>query len=173
MLWWLQIMMSGYKPLVMHDDLFIPDYSTGDRSSDQRNVTTMLYKEVLMAVQATSSQPNMLWKGNCTYSCHVFLFFMFLYNYCPFRINLYSYLVLFHRKIHTLIGHRGEISSAQFNYDCSLIVTGSMDKTCKIWDTGSGKCIGTLRGHDDEILDVVFDYTGQYIASASADSKYM
>lgn len=32
-----------------------------------------------------------------------------------------------------------------------------------------GECIATLRGHDDEVLDVVFDSTGQYIASASAD----
>lgn len=29
--------------------------------------------------------------------------------------------------------------------------------------------MATLRGHDDEVLDVVFDSTGQYIASASAD----
>ena len=27
------------------------------------------------------------------------------------------------------------------------------------------------RGHDDEVLDVAFDYTGQYIATASADGK--
>ena len=26
-----------------------------------------------------------------------------------------------------------------------------------------------MRGHDDEVLDVVFDTTGQYIATASAD----
>ena len=26
-----------------------------------------------------------------------------------------------------------------------------------------------MRGHDDEVLDVVFDSTGQYIATASAD----
>lgn len=32
-----------------------------------------------------------------------------------------------------------------------------------------GECIATLRGHDDEVLDVVFDSTGQYIATASAD----
>lgn len=38
----------------------------------------------------------------------------------------------FGRLLHTLIGHRGEISSAQFNWDCSLIVTGSMDKTCMV-----------------------------------------
>ena len=42
-------------------------------------------------------------------------------------------------KIHTLIGHTAEVSSAQFNWDCSRIVTGSMDKTCKLWDTLSGK----------------------------------
>jgi len=41
-------------------------------------------------------------------------------------------------KIHTLIGHTAEVSSAQFNWDCSRIVTGSMDKTCKLWDTLSG-----------------------------------
>lgn len=43
-----------------------------------------------------------------------------------------------YRRIHTLIGHRAEISSAQFNYDCSVIATGSMDKTCKLWDVASG-----------------------------------
>ncbi len=109
------------------------------------------------------------------------------------------------RRIYTLIGHRAEISSAQFNWDCSLIATGSMDKTCKLWDgrTGnssglpqfkvrlcphgkadakqvdafahcfriiSGQNIGTLRGHDDEVLDITFDYTGQYLLTASADS---
>ena len=30
--------------------------------------------------------------------------------------------------------------------------------------------MGTLRGHDDEVLDVSFDYTGQYLLTASADS---
>ena len=27
------------------------------------------------------------------------------------------------------------------------------------------------RGHDDEVLDVCFDFTGQYVATASADGK--
>ena len=33
-----------------------------------------------------------------------------------------------------------------------------------------GQNLGTLRGHDDEVLDVTFDYTGQYLLTASADS---
>lgn len=32
-----------------------------------------------------------------------------------------------------------------------------------------GRCIGTLRGHEDEVLDVSFDYTGTHLLSASAD----
>jgi len=48
-------------------------------------------------------------------------------------------MCLIDRKMHTLIGHRAEISSAQFNWDCSLIATGSMDKTVKLWDTASGR----------------------------------
>ena len=33
----------------------------------------------------------------------------------------------------------------------------------------TGCCIGTLRGHDDEVLDIAFDYTGQRLLTASAD----
>lgn len=36
------------------------------------------------------------------------------------------------RRLHSLTGHLGEISNAQFNWDCTLIVSGSMDKTCKV-----------------------------------------
>jgi len=51
-----------------------------------------------------------------------------------------------HRRISTLIGHRAEISNALFNYDSSLIATGSMDQTCKLWDARcKGKAIATLR----------------------------
>lgn len=32
-----------------------------------------------------------------------------------------------------------------------------------------GQCIGTLSGHEDEVLDVAFDFSGQYLLSASAD----
>uniref|UniRef100_A0A8C6R2L2 Dynein assembly factor with WDR repeat domains 1 n=1 Tax=Nannospalax galili TaxID=1026970 RepID=A0A8C6R2L2_NANGA len=72
-------------------------------------------------------------------------------------------------KVYTLIGHRAEISSALFNWDCSLILTASMDKTCMLWDATDGKYVATLTGHDDEILDSCFDYTGKLIATASVD----
>jgi WD40 repeat protein len=45
------------------------------------------------------------------------------------------------RCIHTLSGHRGEVSSTQFNYAGNLCVSGSIDRTCRLWDVGSGRCI--------------------------------
>lgn len=39
----------------------------------------------------------------------------------------------------------------------------------QVWDTVNGKCVASLTGHEDEVLDVCFDYTGQLIATASAD----
>lgn len=62
--------------------------------------------------------------------------------YCLILLGEFSALSTFDvafRRIHTLMGHKAEISSAQFNWDCSLIATGSMDKKCKIWDASSGQ----------------------------------
>ena len=76
-----------------------------------------------------------------------------------------------HRKLFTLIGHREEVSNAVFNFDCTLIASASMDRTCKVWDAASGQLLETLRGHEDEVLDVAFDSTGQHLATASADGS--
>lgn len=43
------------------------------------------------------------------------------------------------------------------------------DRTCKIWDINTGKCVETLRGHDDEVLDICFNSTGTRLVTASAD----
>jgi dynein assembly factor with WDR repeat domains 1 len=45
-----------------------------------------------------------------------------------------------------------------------------MIRTCKIWDIGTGKCVETLRGHCDEVLDISFNATGTRLVTASADS---
>ena len=47
------------------------------------------------------------------------------------------------RCIHTLTGHRGEISSCQFNYTGDLCISGSIDRTCKIWNVATGQCQNT------------------------------
>lgn len=79
--------------------------------------------------------------------------------------------ISFSRRLFTLIGHRAEISNAVFNFSGSVIATGSMDHSCKLWDSETGRIITTLRGHKDEVLDVNFDMTGQRLATASADGE--
>jgi len=41
----------------------------------------------------------------------------------------------------------------------------------QVWDADNGQCLATLLGHNDEVLDVCFNYTGQLIATASADGE--
>merc|ERR1712228_751453 len=48
-------------------------------------------------------------------------------------------------------------------------ITGSIDRTCKLWDVNNGQCMETLRGHSDEVLDVCFNSSGQRLVTASAD----
>lgn len=60
--------------------------------------------------------------------------FLNLTTYIPVMKPVYTCIFLLSpaRRMHTLIGHRAEISSVQFNWDCALIVSGSMDKTCMV-----------------------------------------
>ncbi|CAG8614070.1 684_t:CDS:2, partial [Paraglomus occultum] len=48
------------------------------------------------------------------------------------------------------------------------IVTGSRDKTIKIWDS-TGQCVRTLVGHDNWVRGLVFHSSGKYLISASDD----
>lgn len=41
----------------------------------------------------------------------------------------------------------------------------------QVWDVQSGTCVHTLRGHNDEILDVTFNTTGSKLVTASADGN--
>ncbi|RHZ81437.1 hypothetical protein Glove_120g198 [Diversispora epigaea] len=48
------------------------------------------------------------------------------------------------------------------------IVTGSRDKTIKIWDS-TGQCVKTLVSHDNWVRGLVFHPSGKYLFSASDD----
>ena len=41
-----------------------------------------------------------------------------------------------------------------------LVLTGSSDKTAKIWDTTTGECKQTLSGHAGEVNSAVFSADG-------------
>lgn len=48
-------------------------------------------------------------------------------------------------------------------------MSGSRDKTIKIWDVRAEKCIATLVGHDNWVTDICFNQSGKYLISVSDD----
>ena len=49
------------------------------------------------------------------------------------------------------------------------IVTGSFDRTAKIWDANTGQRYHTLKGHKMEIVCLGFDPHGMLVATGSMD----
>jgi WD40 repeat protein len=48
-------------------------------------------------------------------------------------------------------------------------VSGSADKTIKIWNVDNGKCLRTFEGHQKDVWRVIYSPDGKYIISGSFD----
>ena len=59
--------------------------------------------------------------------------------------------------------------SVAFSPDSQRIVTGSWDNTAKLWETGSGRELLTLKAHTDWITTVSFSADGLRIVTGSFD----
>jgi WD40 repeat protein len=66
-------------------------------------------------------------------------------------------------------GHRNDIASAVFSPDGRQILTGSVDKTARLWDSASLQPVGILP-HDDFLNVASFSPDGTHILTAVDDS---
>ena len=57
-----------------------------------------------------------------------------------------------------------------FSPDGTRIVSGSYDKTLRVWDSATGECTATLEGHTDWVNSVAFSPDGARIVSGSHDT---
>ena len=48
-------------------------------------------------------------------------------------------------------------------------MSGSCDKTVKLWDAGSGTVLQTLEGHSDDVASVALSPDGKRVVSGSVD----
>jgi WD40 repeat protein len=62
------------------------------------------------------------------------------------------------------------ITSVAFSPDSRTIVSGSRDRTLKLWNAASGRELRTLAGHTSSVSSVVFSPDGRLIASGSEDN---
>ena len=49
------------------------------------------------------------------------------------------------------------------------IVSGSWDKTLKVWNVAAGRCLATLEGHSKGVMCVAVLPDGRRVVSGSAD----
>jgi tetratricopeptide (TPR) repeat protein len=61
------------------------------------------------------------------------------------------------------------VYSAEFSPDGQRVVTGSKDKTARLWDAATGKAIGEPMQHEDEVRSAQFSPDGQRVVTASDD----
>ncbi len=67
---------------------------------------------------------------------------------------------LFAQQAPTFKGHTETVSRVAFSKDGKRIVSGSLDRTAKVWDATSGQEIVTFKGHSNAVTDVAFSPNG-------------
>jgi len=69
----------------------------------------------------------------------------------------------------TLTGHAEAVWSVAISPDGQTLVSGSSDKTIKVWDLSTGKLVRTLTGHTGIVWSVAISPDGQTLVSGSLD----
>jgi len=72
-------------------------------------------------------------------------------------------------QILTSVTHTGTVSSIAFSPDGKVMVSGSLDKSIKLWNAGSGRLLRTLTGHSGVVSSVAFSPDGRTTVSGSSE----
>src|SRR5262249_19933115 len=101
------------------------------------------------------------------------------YNRRPETLELWSnlYLKLPRKTLNaaweekSLIGHRASVTAACLSPDGRRAVSGSIDRTLRLWTIPGGELLRTLKGHQGKITSLRWSADGRYILSASKDGS--
>ena len=70
-------------------------------------------------------------------------------------------------------GHGGSVYSVVLSPDGRRILTGSLDKTAKLWDAGKGQEIFLLKGQPQQVTSVGFNLDGRRILAQDWEGKIL
>ncbi|EFH84643.1 protein kinase domain-containing protein [Ktedonobacter racemifer] len=73
------------------------------------------------------------------------------------------------RCLHTFEGHTGFVWSVSLSGDGRWLVSGSWDKTIRLWETSSGRCVRIFYGHTAPVESVSLSGDGRWLVSGSND----
>lgn len=74
-------------------------------------------------------------------------------------------------QIKSIAAHNGNIVSLALSTDETFFVTGSWDKTAKIWSFPEGNLLKTLKGHSSYVMGAAINPGSSLIATGGADLK--
>ena len=90
----------------------------------------------------------------------------YYYNDHPERQNDTSQQLSWYKNLN---GHSAGVYTTSFSPDGKSVITGSWDKTAKIWDVETGKEIKILEGHSDVVTIASFSPDGKSVVTGSWD----
>lgn len=73
------------------------------------------------------------------------------------------------KQLFTLTGHGDRVNALAVTPDSNRLISGSNDKTIKVWSLETAKELFTLIGHTDWVNDVAVTPNGKCVISASSD----
>jgi pre-mRNA-processing factor 19 len=74
---------------------------------------------------------------------------------------------------HTLSGHTKKVTTVAFHAQReSVAVSGSADKTVRVWSLETNKASAVIKGHTDAVTGVTLSAPGTHLVSVSADSTW-
>ena len=79
--------------------------------------------------------------------------------------------VLVGKPLKSFHGHNHFVSSLALNNDCTKLVSGSWDKTIRLWDIATSKSDLLFKGHTKDVLSVGFSHDERLIFSGAMDNS--
>jgi len=86
-------------------------------------------------------------------------------------IYVYSRFAKPANALYVLRGHTGTVTSVSWSPDGTQLVSGSRDKTVKLWLVASGNNTLTYSGHHAAVLSVAWNPGGRFLASGGEDKS--
>jgi len=69
----------------------------------------------------------------------------------------------------TISGHKDTVRAVAITTDGQMMVSGSYDRTIRLWELPSGKLLRTLSAHTNRVTDIALSSDGKLLASSSYD----